>query len=619
MGSLKLKNYDPTRATDKATFQYAAFAFDDDKIGERTVLVHPQVLDGKGPDEIRAHVQRTYEVFRRAEEYAETQDFTYADEEALKRAEQLYTSVMLIITANCWHVYASRLEEDTEEAREEQAYLDDLNEKIDINEHLAEALQKSAEVLCKQWLEDNGPEHARGLVRAADFHMTKQLAAAAIFEADEEVPPDAPDEAWHEAFDRLYREQIGKGTRWLFETYVHNEARDILETDVKPVERTLEELRMWAGIVYLTGRAEAEHGEFSDHTGVHAPNMEIRPRTPEHIWALSMMPAQTVDRAARGTRGWAFPIDDAPTFQDANNKHAVTYFADGVTLEALREGVMQLNPRTADVWRLATAAILEAWGEGEKEPPRVWIDARQLCDAMGFKKHHRGGHHPKNVAIAARALVDLERFHVTIPYGAKQYPETNGKRKQTTIQARARHRVLAIMTKEEAKQLFDDEYLPLRWLVTAGEWIKAYPREQFAPLFRALVELPGTYTPDLWAKALGTELVWQYRQDEGRVQVQRVETMLRQACVLEEARAEKNKGRARDNFEKAMDALQEYGVCTGWEYNGADIDQVEAKQKGWFGLWLQARVIVTPPAEVTKALERVAKTKKQHRRRAKKA
>jgi hypothetical protein len=357
-----------------------------------------------------------------------------------------------------------------------------------------------------------------------------------------------------------------------------------------------------------------------DHAGVQAAGMEIRPRTPEHIWALSMMPAQTVDRAARGKRGWAFPIDDAPTFQDANNKHAVTYFADGVTLEALREGVMQLNPRTADVWRLATAAILEAWGRGEKEPPRVWLDARQLCDAMGFKKHHKGGHRPENVAIAARALVDLERFHITIPYGAKQYPEgTNGKRKQTTIQARARHRVLAIMAKEEAKQLFDDEYLPLRWLVTAGEWIKAYPREQFAPLFRALVELPGTYTPDLWAKALGTELVWQYRQDEGKVQVQRVETMLRQACVLDEARAEKNKGRARDNFEKAMDALQKYGVCTGWEYNGADIDQVEAKQKGWFDLWLQARVTVTPPAEVTKALERVAKTKKQYRKRAKKA
>lgn len=361
--------------------------------------------------------------------------------------------------------------------------------------------------------------------------------------------------------------------------------------------------------------------ELSDHAEVQASDMELlKAEHPQHIWALSMMPSQTIDRAARGMRGWAFPLDDAPTFEDANNKHTVTYFADGLTQEALREGVMQLNPRTADVWRLCTATILELWGEGEREPPRVWLDARELCDTMGFKKHHKGGHRPENVAVAARSLVDLERFYITIPYGAKQYPEdANGKRKATTVQARARHRVLAVMGKEETKQLFDTEWLPLRWLVTAGEWIKAYPREQFAPLFRALVELPGTYTPDLWAKAIGTELIWQYRQDEGKVQKQRVETMLRQACVLDEARQEKNKKRTRDSFEKALDTLQKHGVCTAWEYNGADIDHVETTPKGWFNLWLQARVIVTPPLEVTKALANVAKTKKQYRRRVKKA
>ena len=356
----------------------------------------------------------------------------------------------------------------------------------------------------------------------------------------------------------------------------------------------------------------------SDLNGPYVLGMGLSRANQQYIWAPSMMPTQTIDRAARSSRGWSFPQDDAPTFQDANNRHAVAYFEDGLTQEALREGVMQLNPRTADVWRLVTATILESWGEGEREPPRVWLDARQLCDAMGFKKHHKGGHRPENVAIAARALVDLERFHITIPYGARQYPaDANGKRKAVTVQARAQHRVLAVMGKEEIKQLFGAEWLPLRWLVTAGEWIKSYPREQFAPLFRALVELPGTYTPDLWAKALGTELVWQYRQDEGKRQTQRVETMLRQACVLEEARAEKNKGRARDNFEKALDALQKHGVCTAWEYNSPDIDRVEATQRGWFDLWLQTRVIVTPPPEVTKALEGVAATKKRHRRRLK--
>ena len=356
----------------------------------------------------------------------------------------------------------------------------------------------------------------------------------------------------------------------------------------------------------------------STHNELHATDMELFKA--EHFWTLSMMPTQTIDRAARGARGWSFPSDDAPSFEDANNQHGVTYFADGLKLEALREGVMQLNPRTADVWRLCTAAILESWDEGEKQPPRVWLDARQLCDAMGFKKHHKGGHRPENVAIAARALVDLERFYITVPYGAKQYPEdANGKRKAVTVKARSRQRVLAVMEKEEIKQLFNTEWLPLRWQVTAGDWIKAYPRNQFAPLFRALVELPGTYTPDLWAKAIGTELVWQYRQDEGKVQTQRVETMLKQACVFEEAYQDKNKGRARDNFEKALDKLQEHGVCVDWEYNGADIDRVDATQKGWFNLWLQARVIVRPPPGVVKVLENLVKVKRQHHRRLKKA
>lgn len=261
---MKLKNYDPARATSRDLFQYAAFVFDNDKMGERTVLIPPWQLDGKEPDEVRAHVQRTYEVFRRAEEYAEAQDFSYTDEKALERATRYYTGVMLVITINCISVYTARLDEDTEEARAEQAYLDDLNEKININEHITEAIEKSAEWLCEQWIEDNGPEHARSLVQAVDFHMTKQLAAAAIFEADEQVPPDATDEAWRAAFGASYRAQLESGLGHLSETHGQHEAADILENDLKPVEMSFKQLRMWAGISYV--ESLAEHGESSQLT-----------------------------------------------------------------------------------------------------------------------------------------------------------------------------------------------------------------------------------------------------------------------------------------------------------------------------------------------------------------
>lgn len=615
---MKLRNYDPARVSGNDLMTTRVFPLADAEIDDRSLYIPETRLEGRSENAVLEEVGRVHNAFKRAEEYADKQDEALTDEEVERRATELYARVLFIVIKNCFSVYTARLEGDGDEARAEREHLARIGEKVDVDANVAEAISRSAELYSERWVKDNGPANARGLVRAERFHTVQALAAAAILEADEQVPGGASEEEWQVVFDKLYRAHAESGTEHVHALYLQTEAQDILENDIKPVERTFAELRFWAGIAYLETKAEG--GRFPDGATAQAPNVELGARTPERLWALSMMPAQTVDRAARGKIGWYFPLDDAPTFKDANNKHTVTYFADGLTQEALREGVNELSPRTADVWRLVTAALLEAWVEGEREPPRVWLDARQLCDTMGFKKHHKGGHHPKNVAIAARALVDLERFHITIPYGAKQYPaDASGKRKKTTVQARAQHRVLAVMAKEEARQLFDAEWLPMRWLVTAGEWIKAYPREQFAPLFRALVELPGAYTPDLWAKAIGTELVWQYRQDGGRVQTQRVETMLRQACVLEEARAEKNKKRARDSFEKALDALKARGVCAAWEYDGSDIDLVENASRGWFEIWLQARVIVTPPPEVTKALEGVAKTKKRYRRRLGKA
>lgn len=320
---------------------------------------------------------------------------------------------------------------------------------------------------------------------------------------------------------------------------------------------------------------------------------------------LSQMPAQTIDRAARGPHGWEFPTDDAPKYRDPNNQHSVTYYDDTVSLEALRDAVLQLDTRTADVWRLVTATILNEWPEGQTEPPRVWIDANRLCEQMGFKKHHKGGHRMQHVLTAGRALVDLERFWVTVPLGAREYPESKktGKRRAQRVTAQRDYRVMAVMAKEQVKPLFD-EMLPLRWQVTAGDWIKAYPREQFAPLFRALVQIPTRHTPNLWAKAIGTELTWQYRQDGARPQVQRVKTMLRQAGILEQARQDRNKGRVKENFEKALDVLYEYGACSGWDYDDADSERMDeaAMNRVWFDVWLEAKVTVTPPPAIAKAL-----------------
>lgn len=337
---------------------------------------------------------------------------------------------------------------------------------------------------------------------------------------------------------------------------------------------------------------------------------------PKQSYSFSMMPAQSVDRAARGMNWNISSADDVPIFVDAKNQHSVAYQTSDLTLEAIRERVTQLNPRTADVWRLCTATILEAWHEGQDEPPRVWIDARELCDALGFTRHHGGSHKPENVMMAAKALEDLTNFRIVIPYGAQQYPvdPTTRKRRMRRLEARSVDKVLLIVKQEDVKPLHDDQWISLRWKITAGDWIKAYPRGQFAPLFRSLVELPAKYTPDLWAKSFGTELIWQFRQDKGAEKVQRVEVMLQQAGIWEEACDNTNKKRVRDYFEGAMDKLQALNICTSWEYNSEDIDRVETKKKGWFDIWLQARVIVVPNQEVKKAMEQIRKAEHGHRR-----
>jgi hypothetical protein len=310
---------------------------------------------------------------------------------------------------------------------------------------------------------------------------------------------------------------------------------------------------------------------------------------------------QSVDRAVRTPDNWKFPDYDAPVFHDDSNQHVVRYQDEGVTLEQLQIEVRSLAPRTADVLRLITARSLDAWQEGHAEPPAVWVDARELCEMMGYQKAKRGGFRTEQVASVTKALVDLERLWVEIPKGTFQYPidPKSKKRTKTTLEASRSYRVFSVMGKDELRDLFGNRY-PLRWKVRPGEWIQWYPR-QFAPLLAKIVELPASGTINTWAKSLGTELTYQYRQDRSRSidKTLTVERLLLRAGVLNEVMdwsRNRNATRARAYFEKAMDELQNLGVCERWEFHPEDFDALEASgNKRWFDLWLSSRIIVTAP------------------------
>ena len=325
--------------------------------------------------------------------------------------------------------------------------------------------------------------------------------------------------------------------------------------------------------------------------------------------ALSMQPAQTVDRAARGSAGWEFPDGSPPRFIDPRNSHFVEYFRDGLKQEAMRAAVLRLNARTADVWRLLTAASLEAWQDGQIEPPAVWVDVRDLANIMGYKKHHKGGFKPEHLEEIARSIADLDSFHITIPLGAKvltQEDPKTGKRKTGQAEATRTYKVLFKAATDEVRDIFGNKY-PLRWQLRPGEWIKGYPKA-FAPLYRTIVELPAKPGKFTWAKAIGTELSYQYRQDRNRSpeKVLKVSTLLDRACLMDEASGNKNKGRIRTYFEEALDILAENGICSGWHYRATEIDAVDARHRGWFESWLEVHVIVIAPELIIRSLPKIS-------------
>ena len=106
----------------------------------------------------------------------------------------------------------------------------------------------------------------------------------------------------------------------------------------------------------------------------------------------------------------------------------------------------------------------------------------------------------------------------------------------------------------------------------------------------------------MWAKALGTELTYQYRQDRNRSpdKTLTVERLLHRAVLLTEVHdwaRHRNASRARKYFEQAMEELQRLGVCAKWQYHAEDFDAIERSGvRSWFDVWIGARVIVTAPA-----------------------
>ncbi|MFA5551240.1 MAG: hypothetical protein WDA03_06435 [Trueperaceae bacterium] len=403
-----------------------------------------------------------------------------------------------------------------------------------------------------------------------------------------------------EALDKDLGTRRGEYAAQMSEYFAH-QALDALEAGSVPLETLL---------------------EYLDITPTQGEELALPPLDLARagLGLLTMQPAQTIDRAARGPSGWLHPPNFFPRFNDPRSPLFVEYRREGATAEALSEGVNRLNPRTADVWRLITARSLEAWPEAQDSPSFVWIDVHELAGAMGYKKHHKGGYKPEHLAEIARAIHALDSFRITLPLGTEIYkPAKAGSKQRATEELTSvrTYKVLHIDAQDEVRNLFG-ELWEMRYSLKPGEWIKLFPR-LYAPLFRALVELPAKAGASTWAKAIGTELVYKYRQNAEKsdgIERLKVRTILDRAVLLEEATQNRNKGRIRTYFEEALDLLKAEGVCAGWEYAPEDSDRLEAVAgaRGWFDVWLECRVLITTPDSIASELEATRDTARKARR-----
>lgn len=341
----------------------------------------------------------------------------------------------------------------------------------------------------------------------------------------------------------------------------------------------------------------------------------------------SARPMMMADRAFRTPLVW-LQSEELPVYREKKNPGIMLrYLPEGKTSsEEVRKALQTLDPRTSDVWHLLLAKALEN-GQSQVYQP-VEIDVRQFARALGYKPHHKGGMKPRDIDEVARAMEHISSVWITVTPAENTTIEvgTGSGRKGKRLIETTEQRLLAIMERREQRDLFGQSR-HLVWEVALGKWAHLFP-SSYAPVFKSLVDLPARGR-DLWAKQLGKELSFWYREDrmadEGdpnrRRQVKRirVQSLLERACLLHEVqqmRDQGNRKRPREYFEAAMDKLHELHVVEGWEYDAEQITALEkmANKPGAIDAWLQVNVAVTAPLQLIEALPPLPQKSKKSRR-----
>lgn len=358
---------------------------------------------------------------------------------------------------------------------------------------------------------------------------------------------------------------------------------------------------------------------------------------PSHLQRmLSAAPYVVIDRASRDGRNWKYDPEEEifPFFEDGRTKGIrLTYGAPSslnadlhVAAQLAVEQVNRLDDRTADVWRVILWKATENGVSNSGMYTRIRIDTREVAQFLGYKKHHKGGMKPEHLLEVHNALLHLECMRIYIS------PEAKGTLEQDTGQAKGRRKakqllrvreekVISVMAREGERNLFGQD-CHMVWELALGDWARFFDRS-YAPMFKALVELPSRSGVHKWAKRIGTELVVAYRQDVRGEKVKRLKwsTLLDRAGLMkdvEELRAARHYPRITKYAEGALDALREVGVLKQWNMAAQHEERLNEGlgKPGNFSAWLESIVEIHAPDEVLEILDAITPAKARRARRA---
>jgi len=255
----------------------------------------------------------------------------------------------------------------------------------------------------------------------------------------------------------------------------------------------------------------------------------------------------------------------------------------------------QLSDSDAD----ALDALSAIWlYQARSEYDRAVAHVDGLLEMRGIKQRKRGEHHRVGYTHDQRqdmmqALVHIQNLYITITLDgdAKAVARADGMTR--VIQSRAfviTDRVGAI---DATGTMVDIEAFVFR----PGEVFARFltgPGSQTA-LLSAMALRYDPYRQK-WEKRLARYLSWQWRVKARANQLARP---YRIATLLDAASQELNRQKpvlTRERLEKALDTLEDDGVISGWRYDRWD--ESRAQGRGWWPTWLEATVLIAPPATV---------------------